>query len=126
MENKMIEQKLDELAELYAQRDLSEMEKKRLIDEVMTAEIKAKIAEIEAEFLGRGESVSEKIAELEAEVKEAVKTAGASVKGQFLHAVFTKGRVTWDSKALDGYAKAHPELAEYRKEGEPSVSLRKV
>ncbi len=122
----MIEQKLDELAELYAQRDISEMEKKRLIDEVMTAEIKAKIAEIEAEFLGRGESVSEKIAELEAEVKEAVKTAGASVKGQFLHAVFTKGRVTWDSKALDGYAKAHPELAEYRKEGEPSVSLRKV
>lgn len=122
----MIDKKLDELAEFYAQRDLSEMEKKRLIDEVLTAEIKAKIAEIEAEFSGKGESVSEKIAELEGEIKEAVKLSGASVKGQFIHAVFTKGRITWDSKALDGYAKAHPELSEYRKEGEPSVSLRKI
>ena len=122
----MIETKLDELAELYAQRDLETIDKQRLIDAVITAEIKAKIAEIEAEFSGKGEAVSEKINALEAEVKELVKQAGKSVKGQFLHAVFTKGRVTWDSKALDGYAKAHPELSEYRKEGEPSVSLRKI
>ena len=122
----MIETKLDELAELYAQRDLETIDKQRLIDAVITAEIKAKIAEIEAEFSGKGEAVSEKINALEAEVKELVKQAGKSVKGQFLHAVFTKGRVTLDSKALDGYAKAHPELSEYRKEGEPSVSLRKI
>lgn len=122
----MIETKLDELSELYAQRDLATLEKQRLIDEIYTAEIKAKIAEIDAEFAGKNEAVSEKITALEAEVKQAVLVNGASIKGQFLHAVYTKGRVTWDSKALDGYAKAHPELVEYRKEGEPSVSLRKI
>lgn len=121
----MIESKLDQLSELYAQRDLSTLEKQRMIDEILTAEIKAKIAEIEAEFSGKSEAVSEKIAALEAEIKEAVKLNGASVKGQFLQAVFTKGRVSWDNKSLDGYLKAHPELAEFRKEGEPSVSLRK-
>lgn len=122
----MIQTKLDELSELYTQRDIATLEKQRLIDELYTAEIKAKIADIEAEFAGKTEAVSDKITLLEGEVKELVKTEGASVKGQFLHAVFTKGRVTWDSKALDGYAKAHPELTEYRKEGEPSVSLRKI
>ena len=122
----MIEQKLDELSELYAQRDLSTMDKQRLIDEVLTAEIKAKIAEIEAEFAGKSETVIEKIEALENEVKELVKEKGASVKGQFLHAVFAKGRVSWDTKTLDGLMIAVPQLAQARKQGEASVSLRKI
>lgn len=119
-------EKLNELAELYAQRDISTMEKQRLIDAIMTDEIKAKIAEVEAEYSGKSEAVTEKIAALESEVKELVKENGASVKGQFIHAVFTKGRVTWDSKQLDGLMIAVPQLAQARKEGEPSVSLRKI
>lgn len=119
-------EKLNELAELYAQRDISTMEKQRLIDAIMTDEIKAKIAEVEAEYSGKSEAVTEKIAALESEVKELVKENGASVKGQFIHAVFTKGRVTWDSKQLDGLMIAIPQLAQARKEGEPSVSLRKI
>ena len=119
-------EKLNELAGLYAQRDISMMEKQRLIDAIMTDEIKAKIAEVEAEYSGKSEAVTEKIAALESEVKELVKENGASVKGQFIHAVFTKGRVTWDSKQLDGLMIAVPQLAQARKEGEPSVSLRKI
>ena len=119
-------EKLNELAELYAQRDISTMEKQRLIDAIMTDEIKAKIAEVEAEYSGKSEAVTEKITALESEVKELVKENGASVKGQFIHAVFTKGRVTWDSKQLDGLMIAVPQLAQARKEGEPSVSLRKI
>lgn len=121
-----IEQKLDELSELYAQRDLATLEKQRLIDEIYTPEIKAKLAEIEAEFSGKNEVVLEKISTLENEVKEEVKQKGASVKGQFLHAVFAKGRVTWDTKTLDGLMIAVPQLSQARKEGEPSVSLRKI
>ena len=122
----MTQQLLDQLAELYAQRDLASLEKQRLIDNILTQEIKAQIADIEAEFSGKNETVNDAIANLEAQIKEEVKQSGSSVKGQFIHAVFTKGRVSWDAKALDGYAKAHPEIAEYRKEGEPSVSLRKI
>ena len=122
----MIEKKLDELAELYAQRDLAAMDKQKLLDELMTPEIKQKMLEIDAEFADKTEAVNDKIAALEAEVKEAVKHNGASVKGKFLHAVFTKGRVSWDNKGLDGLMVAVPQLAQFRKEGEPSVSLRKV
>ena len=119
-----IRQKLDQLAEFYAQRDAAMLERQSLLDEIYTAEIKARMAEIEAEFATKTEGVTANIAALEAEIKQAVVTHGASVKGSFFHAVFAKGRVSWDTKSLDSYATAHPELLTFRKEGEPSVSIR--
>ena len=122
----MLVDKLNQLAELYSQRDLLGMEKQRLIDAILTPEIKAQIAEIEAEFSGPVQAVNDKAASLENEIRADVVTAGATVKGEYLQAVFTKGRVSWDTKALDGYAAAHPEITTFRKVGEPSVSIRKL
>ena len=119
-----IKLKLDQLAEFQSQRDVAMLEKQRLLDEVYSAEIKQRMNEIEAEFAGKTEAVNENIAALEAEIKQAIITHGASVKGSVFHAVFTKGRVSWDTKSLEGYATAHPELLTFRKEGEPSVSIR--
>lgn len=119
-----IKQKLDRLAEYQAQRDATMLEKQDLINAVYTDEIKARMAEIEAEFATKTEGVTANIATLEAEIKQAVVAHGASVKGLYLHAVLTKGRVSWDTKFLDGYATAHPELLSFRKEGAPSVSIR--
>lgn len=41
-------------------------------------------------------------------------------------AVYNKGRVSWDSSGLNGYMVAHPEITAFRKEGEPSITLRKI
>ena len=124
MNEKEIIQKLDQLAEYQAQRDAAMLEKQALLDKIYTAEIKARMAEIEAEFAGKTEGVAVNIAALELEIKQAIIAHGASVKGSVFHAVFAKGRVSWDTKSLDGYATAHPELLTFRKEGEPSVSIR--
>ena len=124
MNEAQIKELLDRLAEYQSQRDAANLEKQALIDEVYTPEIKQRIAEIEAEFSGKTETVNENIAALEAEIKQAVINHGASVKGSFFHAVFAKGRVSWDTKSLDGYATAHPELLTFRKEGDPSISIR--
>lgn len=124
MNEAQIKELLDRLAEYQSQRDSANLEKQALIDEVYTPEIKQRMAEIEAEFAGKTETVNENIAALEAEIKQAVINHGASVKGSFFHAVFAKGRVSWDTKSLDGYATAHPELLTFRKEGDPSVSIR--
>lgn len=40
-------------------------------------------------------------------------------------AVWSKGRVTWDGKGLGGYMVAHPEIEAFRREGKPSVSIRR-
>lgn len=119
-----IKQKLDKLTELLAARDVIMLEKQRLLDEILTPEIKARMAEIESEFAQKAEAVNANIAALEAEIRQDVLAHGASVKGAVLHAIFSKGRITWDTKALEGYATAHPELLAYRREGEPSVSIR--
>ena len=121
-----ITEKLDRLAEFHAQRDVLNIDKQALIDQLLTPEIKSRLAEIEAEFGEKAEAVNANIAALEAEIKAAILTHGESVKGQHFQAVWSRGRVAWDDKGLSGYAKAHPELLEFRKQGEPSVSIRRV
>ena len=118
--------KLNELYEIKCAVQVAEIEKQKLIDSVLTPEIRQKVADIEAEFSGKNKVVNEKISALESEVKEDVKKNGETVKGNFLMAVFTKGRVSWDTKALDGYVAAHPEVEQFRKVGEPSVSIRSL
>ena len=117
---------LDKLAEYQAQRTIAEMDKQALIDSVLTPEIKAKLADIEAEFADKVGAVDQNINDLTAQVKQAVISDGQTVKGNYLQAVYMKGRVSWDTKTLEGLAIVMPKLLDAKKEGEPSVSIRKV
>jgi hypothetical protein len=98
-----------------------EAETRAVYDEV--ARRKAEIAE---EFAGKERAAAENIAKLEAEIKEDVKATGQSVKGSFFHAVYVKGRITWNTDKMEAWIIDHPFLMEARKEGAPSVTLRKV
>lgn len=117
---------LNTLADYRAQLDYLALEKRRLLDEAIPAEVKARVAEIEAEFVDTTASARDNIEALTAKIKTAIIANGASVKGTFLHAVYTKGRVTWDGKKLDGMMSLIPALVDARKEGEPSVSFRNI
>ena len=117
-------EKLNELYEKKAALEVVRLEKEKLIDSVLTPEIRKQIADIEAEFADKTMVVNADIQTIEAEIKQAVVSEGETVKGDYLMAVFAKGRVSWDTKALDGYVAAHPEVAQFRKVGDPSVSIR--
>lgn len=116
--------KLDQLANFQAQKEVLKFDKQALIDQVITAEIKARLDEIEAEFTGRLEAVDANIEKLEEEIKEDVIRQGATVRGTFLMAVWNRGRVSWDNRRLDVYAQDHPEILGYRRQGEPFISIR--
>lgn len=88
--------------------------------------INQKKQEIEAEFSGKADDADANIKKLEAEIKAEVKAEGKSVKGKFFHAVYVKGRVTWNTDKMDAWLVDHPFLKDARKEGEPSITLRKV
>ena len=75
------------------------------------------------EILDATLELAPKIATLEYQIKDAVLAEGASVKGTTLTASFVKGRVSWDTRALDGYAVTHVEIVPFRKEGKPSVRI---
>jgi hypothetical protein len=82
--------------------------------------------EIEAEFSGSVAAVDENIKALEAEIKAEAKDLKQTVKGKYFMAVYVKGRVTWNTDMLDGMIALVPQLEKARKEGEPSITLRRV
>src|SRR5574341_183872 len=105
--------KLDKLANFLAQRDVFSLQKKELVDQVLTPEIRARLDEIEAEFAGKMEAVDTHIAALEDEIRQEALLQHASVKGNFLRVIWHKGRVSWDTKLLDEYARGHPEVTAF-------------
>jgi len=121
-----IKQKLDELADLQSGQDVIRLRKQEEIDQVITPEIKAKLAEIDAKYLGQTSDLQAKIVDLDKWIRDEVKKLGVSIKGSRLHAVWNKGRVTWNTAGLDGYIIDHPDLNQFRVEGQPSISIRPV
>lgn len=63
---------------------------------------------------------------LEAQVRKVALSESRSIKGKLGQVVYAKGRVSYDVKSLDAYAVANPQVLAFRKEGEPSVSIRAV
>ena len=117
--------KLNELSEIQSAVDVARVDYEAKRAEILRS-IQAELDALDAEFDPLFEASRERCAVLTEEIKQAVVQNGASIKGAHLHAVYTKGRITWDTKGLDKFAVAHPEVMVYRKQGEPSVALRNV
>lgn len=121
IESKIIQQ-LDTLGNLKEQVAAAEEAIQKLIDEAIPPAVQKKIQALKA-----SKEASEKaVAMLETDIKNAVLIRGESLKAATLQAVYAKGRETWDSKGLAGYAIVHPEILKLKKVGEPSVSIRAV
>lgn len=131
------EEKRNEIEQQKRDNYTYEVEQIKVIRDQLTAEVEAKTAkvyedvrqrriEIEIEFNGKADDAEENIKKLEAEIKADVKSEGKSVKGKFFHAVYVKGRVTWNTDKMDAWLVDHPFLKEARKEGEPSITLRRI
>ena len=119
-------QKLDQLAELNAQKDLLKIKKQELVDSVLTPEIRSQIAGIDAEFEPQLEAITVKDSELRKEIKAEIIDHGETVKGTKFQAIWVKGRTKWNDEGLMNYLSVHPEIAYLRTIGKPSVSIRKV
>ena len=112
---------LNQLGELRAKATEIETKKQEIIDRALLV-VKPtleKLDEKKCAFEKRIETYTEAI-------KIDVKKHGESVKGNTLHAVFNKGRITWQDDKLQGYAVDHPDILTFRKEGEPSVAIREI
>ena len=115
---------LDEYTNNLAEIDLLNGERQAMIDKVITPEIKAQLENIDREIDPIIEKFNARVAELADLIKAEVIAAGQTISGEHHLAVYSKPRVSWDSKGLEGYAVAHPEILVFRTEGNPSVSLR--
>jgi hypothetical protein len=121
IESKIIQQ-LDTLGELKLQSAGIDEAIQKLIDDSIPPAIAKKIAALKASK----ENADDAVTKLETDIKNAILIRGESLKATTLHAIYAKGRETWDSKGLAGYAIVHPEILKLKKTGEPSVSIRAV
>ncbi len=119
-----IEKKLKQLSELDAQREIIRLDKQKAIDSILTDKIKAQLFAIDTEFDPLIDAINDTVKVIEAEIKTAILAHGKTVKGSYT-AVYSKGRVSWNTKALDSYAAAHPEIKQFKKIGNSSVSIRR-
>lgn len=90
----------------------------------MLAEAKNQLAELKAIFEAQNAPLLELIEMLESSIKNDVLEAGRSISGNKMTAVWTNGRMSWDSKKLAELAETFPEINSCRKYGNPSVSFR--
>jgi len=126
MSNEHIIELLSRLDNSKAAREVFVKRKEDMMNSVITDEIKQQLKDIDAELKPDFEQIDNVINDLTQEIKESVVAHGESVKGEHMRASFIKGRVTWDSKKLEGYAQAHPEILAFRKEGKPYASIKNV
>ncbi len=115
--------KLNRLADLRAAVDLTRMDYESKRDKVLD-KVRAELDALESEYQPLLEAAEHNASTLEAEIKNDVLLGGQSVITNVYQALYMKGRVTWDTAGIDKYAVAHPEVLQYRREGQPSVTLR--
>ena len=89
-------------------------------------QIQSELDALDAEYKPVLEAAEENIVALENEIKTDVLLHGESVAGGMYRAVYTQGRVSWDNEGMAKYAASHPDVLQFRKQSQPTVSLRVV
>jgi hypothetical protein len=120
--DKLLE-KLGQLAQAKAELDGLRQSVEAQRTEILKA-VEADLAEIEARYGGQLEEMTRLVSAIEAEVKAEVLQAKRSVHAEGVQVIYYRPRVTWDSPGLARFAETNPEVEQFRKVGQPSVSLR--
>jgi len=118
--------RLDELSNLRDEVSRLEAKRKEVLDEIVI-DLAPQIKAVNEVYDEEREALQSEIHELDNLIKDSVgNLIKGTVKGEFLMAVYSKPRVTWDGSGLLGYMVAHPEIKAFKRVGKPSVSIRRV
>jgi hypothetical protein len=118
-----VAQKLERLTNLRGAADVARLnyESKRI--EILK-QIQGELDALDAEYRPVLEAAEENISTLESEIKTDVLLYGESISGGMYHASYTRGRISWDNEGMAKYAATHPDVLQFRKQGQPIVALR--
>lgn len=93
--------------------------------DAMSQPFKDQIAQLQESMDDLTSGIDMEIAHIRSVVEEKVLETGKSFTDAPYQVIYCKGRETWDTKKLDGFALAHPEILDLKKVGEPYVQWRK-
>ena len=107
--------------ELVAKQEIVQQDRELIVQKALEA-----FTDVLKEVDKNLETISYNLATAKDMVTSQVLTSKETYKGKAYMAVWNKGRESWDTSKLAGYAVAHPELLALKSVGEPSVSFRKI
>ncbi|HEX9840947.1 MAG TPA: hypothetical protein VGA72_16475, partial [Anaerolineales bacterium] len=118
-----VAEKLERLTNLRGAAEVARLNYEAKRAEILK-QIQAELDALDAEYNPVLDAAQENIAALENEIKTDVLLYGESISGGMYRASYTQGRVSWDNAGMTKYAAAHPDVLQFRKQGQPIVSLR--
>jgi len=88
------------------------------------AQLQEELNKIQEEIDTISEPFADDARILEDEIKAEVLESGKKYKHELANVTYRKGytRASWDTKKLDGFAAAHPEIMEFKKETEVNAT----
>ncbi len=116
--------KLDELWELWKERESAIAARDDEVNMVIPKEIQEEIDEVMDSYAQDIAKIDAAIAEAEYEVRGLVVSMGKTLDSDHLMALYNHGKTSWDTKGLDGFAVAHSEINVFKKVGEPYVTIK--
>jgi hypothetical protein len=117
--------KLERLTNLRTAADLVHMDYEAKRAGILK-QIQSELDALDSEYNPLFEAATGNIAGIEAEIKNDVLLYGESIQAGTYRAVYVQGRVSWDNDGMNHYAASHPDILQFRKQGQPSVTLRVV
>ena len=118
-----VAEKLERLSSLWNATEFTRLDYESKRTQILK-QIQAELNALDSEYKPVLERAEENIAALENEIKTDVLLHGESVSGGIYRATYTQGRVSWDNEGMTRYAESHPDILQFRKQGQPIVSLR--
>lgn len=117
--------KLERLSSLRTAADFARLDYETKRTEILK-QIQSELDALDAEYKPVLEAAEENMAALENEIKTEVLLYGESISGGLYCAAYTHGRVSWDNEGMAKYSLSHPDVLQFRRQGQPIVSLRVV
>jgi vacuolar-type H+-ATPase subunit I/STV1 len=120
-----VQELLAHFEDIDARQDAERLRYEAACAAVLTPEQQRQIAALTSEYKETLEEVAEQRKVVEEQLKQAVLLHAQTVKGSRWRAEVRKGRVKWDTKALETWFKGHDvdAMDRFRTEGQPTVAL---
>lgn len=120
-----VAEKLSRLENLRGGADVVRLDYEAKRAEILK-QIQAELDALDSEYQPILDSAEENISTLENEIKTDVLLYGESITSGSYRATYSKGRISWDNEGMEKYAASHPDVVQFRKQGQPIISLRIV
>lgn len=118
-----VSEKLERLSNLRNAAEFTRLDYETKRTQILK-QVQKELDALDLEYKPVMERAEENIDTLENEIKTDVLLYGESVTGGMYRATYIKGRLSWDNDGIATYAESHPDVLQFRKQGQPIVSLR--